>query len=185
MARINLSAQDALSQQRLMAVLSYDTVSGRFTYKVSRLHGRCAVIEGGRAGKKNPKNSYRYINIDGHAYLEHRLAVFYVTGKWPNREVDHRNGVRDDNSWTNLREATRTENKQNMVSRLGMSGVRGVVRRGGRWIASIKVNGKYKYLGVYSSAVAAGQAYLNAKAKYHPFQPVPRDSGGLGGTPPE
>ena len=177
MARINLAAQAALSQDRLHDVLIYDPISGVFTYRISRLHGRCAVRAGDRAGKENPKSHYRYINIDGYAYLEHRLAVFYMSGKWPENEVDHEDGQRNANHWTNLRDATGTQNKQNASHPVGASGLRGARLRWDkkRWISAIKVDGKSVHLGAFDTAAEAHAAYLAAKARLHPFQPIPRD----------
>jgi hypothetical protein len=34
-------------------------------------------------------------------------------GRWPEHDIDHRNGVRDDNRLENLREATNAQNTQN------------------------------------------------------------------------
>ena len=109
-----------------------------------------------------------------HYLRAHRVAWALATGAWPINEIDHRDGARDNNRWRNLREATRAENAQNLVQEpRGKSGVIGASRTPGckdRWRADM--NGRY--LGAFGSAEEAHQAYLAAKAKYHPFQPQPR-----------
>jgi hypothetical protein len=46
-------------------------------------------------------------------YSAHRLAWFYVHGKWPQSGIDHRNGDIGDNRIENLREATQAQNCAN------------------------------------------------------------------------
>lgn len=176
MVKINLAAQAALSQARLHELLCYDPLTGIFTYRISRLHGRCAVVAGNVAGKVNPKSGYRYINLDGRAYLAHRLAIFYVKGVWPQDQVDHENGHRDENWLTNLREATDLQNKQNLPPRPSASGLPGARLRWDkkRWISSIKSNGKYIHLGHFATPEEAHAAYVAAKARLHTFNPTVR-----------
>lgn len=45
----------------------------------------------------------RYIEIDGNEYRTDRLAVFYVTGKWPVGKVEHIDGDENNDAWSNLR----------------------------------------------------------------------------------
>jgi HNH endonuclease len=48
-------------------------------------------------------DGYRYVEIDGELYRADRVAWLYVTGEWPEGEVEHINGDRGDNRWENLR----------------------------------------------------------------------------------
>ena len=52
---------------------------------------------------------YRIINIDGIEYYAHDLAFLYMTGEVPKGEVEHINGIKDDDSWKNLRLKTDTQ----------------------------------------------------------------------------
>jgi hypothetical protein len=101
----------------------------------------------------------------------HRVAFVLMTGHWPPYDIDHLNGIRDDNRWTNLRAATRSENKQNLggPQRNGSSGFLGVSPHGKRWQAHIKINGRQTALGNFTTKEEAYQAYLAAKTVAHPF----------------
>ena len=161
-----------LTSERLRELLSYDPETGDFRcvakrpgLKFDRMDGR----------KKN--QGYLLICVDRYAYSAHRLAWLYVHGKWPADQIDHINGVRDDNRIANLREATHTQNHQNREnSPKNVSGHPGVSRHkmAGKWRAQISHFGKYRHLGVFDSIEDAVEARKAAKAEYHTFQPVDR-----------
>lgn len=107
--------------------------------------------------------------ISGKEYLEHRLAWFYMTGVWP-AQVDHKNTVKSDNRFTNLRGATTSQNNRNRVKpRRNKSGQKGVTerKRSGNWEANITVQGKDIYLGKFPTLEKAADAYNAAALKYH------------------
>ena len=67
-----------------------------------------------------------------------------MTGKWPDKEVDHRDLDKSNNRWHNLRETTHSQNMANCRAyKTNKSGVKGVSwnKRQQKWIAKIKVNG--------------------------------------------
>jgi hypothetical protein len=105
----------------------------------------------------------------------HRIIFAIVTGEWPPYDVDHRDGVRNNNRWNNLRACTRSENKQNLGGPLcsGSSSILGVSRCSRNlprpWRASIKTKGHQVHLGFFTTKEEAGQAYLMAKIEFHPF----------------
>jgi len=163
-----------LTQARLKELLKYDPETGDFT-RLSR------VGRSGPAGTivKTPQNAgYVTAALDGEEYLQHRLAWLYVHGHFPPADIDHTNGVRDDNRIENLRLASRSENLQNKsMQRNNTSGLIGVSWRANRkhWIAQIRVGGTHRYLGSFKTAELARDAYLAAKAELHEFQPIPRE----------
>jgi len=84
---------------------------------------------------------YWYIGVGGKQYPAHRLAWFYVHGKWPNGDIDHINRIRDDNRIVNLRDTTTSKNLHNSLG-YGASGVKGVSynARDKIWKAEIQVD---------------------------------------------
>lgn len=149
-------------------MLVYDAMSGVFTWSVRPAkYKRAGDVAGGLRA-----DGYERIKILGRNYLAHRLAWLYMTGEWPEHHIDHINGVRSDNSWRNLRNATPVQNSQNQrrAHANNKSGFFGVCKAQGKWQAQIKVDGKSKYLGLFVSPEQANAAYLAAKAIHHEYQ---------------
>lgn len=156
-----------LSAEHLRKVLSYDMDTGRFARLASTT--RTDLI-GCIAGSPQ-NNGYIAIHISGRLYLAHRLAFLYVNGKWPDDEVDHINGDRKDNRWSNLRNASHSQNCQNAKSK-GRSLPKGVElatepRRRKRYFARIMANGKRYSLGYFYTPEEAHAAYMAAAVKRH------------------
>ena len=167
-------ARDVLTVERIRELLDYDPASGVF---IRRTKTSNRIKVGARAGFVNKRNGYRHMRVGGVIYQEHRVVWFYTHGRWPLDQIDHINGVRDDNRLANLREATRAENQQNLgVRRSNTSGHPGVFwdkdRR--KWRAGIDVSGERKRLGSFEHFEDAAAAYLAAKAKFHTFNPEVR-----------
>jgi hypothetical protein len=158
---------------RVHELLEYDPVLGVLRWRAG------AESFGNRrrgvtAGSRSNSNGYVHIRIDLVPYLAHRLAWLVQTGSWPTKTVDHRNGVRHDNRWDNLREATPVEQGQNIKKHVdNTSGFVGVSfdRTKGKWRAAIGVNLRQVFLGYFDTPEEASAAYLAAKAQHHTFQP--------------
>jgi hypothetical protein len=82
----------------------------------------------------------------------------------PLSEIDHWDGNGLHNWRSNLREATRTQNLSNALSRGGSSRYKGVswYKRDSGWYAQIKTEGKRKHLGRFQSDIEAALAYDDA-----------------------
>lgn len=160
-----------LTQARLKELLSYDPLTGEFT-RIKRV-GRSGPV--GSVVKTPHIAGYLTAAVDGQEYLQHRLAWLWVHGVLPSEGMDHINGVRSDNRLANLRLANKAENAQNKrMQRNNSSGHIGVSWRAnrGHWLAQISVCGKHHYLGGYKTIEAAVEAYAEAKARLHEFQPT-------------
>jgi hypothetical protein len=160
---------NCLTLKRLREFLDYDLETGIFIRKISKRGHRAGVI----AGYVHPLG-YRRITIDRQTYGAHQLAWFYVTGVWPLKMVDHRNGKRDDNWFKNLREADHSINAENQrkAPKTNKSGLLGVHNLGKRfiskpWMSTITVKGKHNYLGTFATPEEAHAAYLRAKRELH------------------
>lgn len=56
---------------------------------------------------------YRKGKVLGRQYRANRVIWAMFHGVWPKHEIDHINGIRDDNRISNLRDVTRVENLRN------------------------------------------------------------------------
>lgn len=153
----------AYSHEYLLSIICYDATTGVFTWK-GPSRRRCQ--EGKRAGHFHKGIGYETIMISGHATLSHRLAWFYVHGRWPAPYVDHINGDGGDNRLCNLREANQSQNmaNQHKLRKNNISGYRGVSFRAesGKWRALIRINRKSISLGVFETREEAKAAYDTA-----------------------
>lgn len=154
-----------LTHDRLKEVLDYDASTGIFTWKVT-LSSRAPK---GKVAGSLDKLGYLRIRIDNVEYKSHRLAWFYFYGTMPTKNIDHKNGVPNDNRISNLRDCTQLENCQNNKAK----GVHYVKLRG-NWQAKIMYKRKIHHLGTFKTEEEARAAYLEAKAKLHTFNPIQR-----------
>jgi len=152
-----------LTQERLKEVIHYNPDTGIFTW-IKATSNR--VSAGDRAGWLS--GGYVIIGVHGIKTGAHRLAWFYMTGVWP-VEIDHKNTIRSDNRWINLRDVDHAVNLQNIrrphkdsINLLGVSRT-----KAGRFTAKICINGKQTYIGVFGSQEDAHEAYVNVKRKVH------------------
>jgi len=150
-----------LTQEKLKSILSYDPVLGNFKWLVDRgsraQKGTCAGCDGQR---------YATVGIDGVNYKTHKLAWLYMTGAFPENEIDHINGDGFDNRWVNLRAATRKENMENTsLFSSNTSGHRGVTwyKRNMKWGATAFHNGKRYFAGLFETQDDAAKAAKNLR----------------------
>lgn len=131
-----------LTQERLKHLLHYDLETGEWTWLNPPNHN--TRLLGCVAGNVRA-DGYRTIRIDGCGYYAHRLAFLYVTGIWPSEEVDHKDRNPYNCAWSNLREATSSQNKYNRIYTQGQ--YRGVYPVGAKW--QVQVEGIY--FGIFDS----------------------------------
>ncbi len=99
------------------------------------------------------------IQIDGRSYRAHIICWALHYQSFPSKQLDHINGVKDDNRIENLREVSNRQNSQNRnIHRHGkMPGI--YKSKTGKWVARVFVNGKRNYLGAYLTDIEAFTAY--------------------------
>lgn len=118
------------------------------------------LLAGRRWALRNPTkpaySSYVVGTVDGVTVLLHRVLMDY-----PEQKVDHINGDGLDNRRANLRLATNSQNGANRprTSGRGRSQYRGVSARGGKWTAQIRVDGRIRNLGTFTTEREAAEAY--------------------------
>lgn len=118
-----------------------------------------------RAGTPDCTKGYRQIMWKGVMYKEHRLAWFFHTGKWPENQIDHINGIKDDNRIANLRDVSQTINMYNKQAAYcnSKTGYLGVSFSGKKYVARIRVNKKLIHLGTFDTPELAHQHYMEFK----------------------
>lgn len=152
-----------LTQERLRQLLDYDPETGLFRWK----NPTSVRVKVGDVADTLNSEGYLRVGIDGKRYRAHRLAHLYMTGEFPENDVDHINGIRTDNRWSNLRPATRSQNLMNHPRKSNnTSGVKGVYwyERDGKWEVSITVSYKRYYLGRFDTLAEAAACRQGAAA---------------------
>ena len=102
----------------------------------------------------SPHNAgYLQLQANGKKYLAHRVAWFLMTGQdIEGVEIDHRNGNRADNRWSNLRLATRSQQRGNRI-------IKGYSFRNRHGKDEYVVHFRKKHVGVFKTAEDAQNAY--------------------------
>ena len=159
-----------ITVDQLRELLCFDPETGVFGWAKNWGGKR----KGDPAGCLHP-HGYVVIQVLGRQHPAHRLAWIHVYGAWPSSELDHINGIRDDNRIANLRAASGTENNGNRrLTEKNKSGFKGVRKKSGRgWEAAIGFKREYFYIGTFRSPEEAGAA--RAEEARRLFGPFARD----------
>lgn len=154
-----------MTVEYLKARLHYDPETGAFVRVGS---SQRPDLLGKAAGWQRP-DGYIGISVDSKGYLAQVLAWLYMTGIYPDFQIDHRNTNKADNRWNNLRKSDKSRNAQNMrlAHRDNKAGRLGVTQRRYSFEARIRAAGQNISLGFFPSAEGAHTAYVAAKRQLH------------------
>jgi len=158
-------AKPIITQEYLKSILNYNPETGMFTWKLRKAKRNHFGDEAGYL-----KEGYRYVEINGKPFALHRLAFLYMNGEMPENLVDHINGVKNDNRWVNLRNATNQQNTINVkLNANNKSGVRCVsyFKPMKKWILRCTVNKKRHFIGYFDDLDLARIAYEQFAKKHH------------------
>lgn len=145
-------------------LFTYNPEDGRLIWKVS--------VKGTRGKGKQAgtlaHNGYVDVCVRGKKYGAHRIAFLIMEGAVP-KCVDHKNGNKADNRWSNLRPATYSENGYNYKGTGSTTGYKNVYvdqRYPNKYFAQIRVFGKTKRLGTFTCIEEANKAACAGRIKY-------------------
>ncbi len=112
---------------------------------------------GNVAGCKNNSDGYVEVSLNGIKYKVHRIIYKMHTGIEPD-VIDHKNRVRWDNRFENLRSGTHLENCQNRtISKRNSSGHTNIYHRNYGWEVIVRHKQKAINLGIYATLEEAVQ----------------------------
>jgi len=173
--RLLLEGGRDLEARDVRELLYYDPDTGLLTWKWrdrkwfcsdwgwprwnTRYAGKPAFVCGRR---------YKRGGILGRLYKASRIIWLYMTGSWPEGEIDHKNHICSDDRYDNLRDVSHQENSRNQrLPSDNHSGVCGVRRcKNGKFRAEIRVDDKSITLGRYDTLVGAKKARKTAERLY-------------------
>lgn len=161
-----MDSKNYITHNELIAKISYESETGNFFWNVNS--GSRAKI-GQKLGSYD-MYGYLTVRINKKSYKLHRLAWFYVHKIWPENDVDHINGIRNDNRLCNLRCASRKTNLENRTCKSeSETGLYGAYydKRKRKYYSAISHHNIKIHLGMFESAQEAHNAYIDAKQKLH------------------
>jgi len=127
-------------------------------------------VKQGKISGSLSNEGYLVTSVDQKLYKCHRLAWLYMTGEWPQGQIDHINGIRSDNRFENLRDVAKQinlENQRKAQRRNKSTGVLGTFKNGAKFAARITHNHTKNYLGTFNTIEEASAAYVAAKRMFH------------------
>jgi hypothetical protein len=146
-----------IAQSRLKQAISYDSFSGEFK-RISNQSGPIEPIKCGSVHTGSHGYKCLVICIDGRRYKASRLAWLFVTGSFPDDQIDHIDGDSLNNAFINLRQATTQENSKNRrIYKNNSSGIAGIswVKRLNKWQSRISIDSRVVHIGVFDTLIDA------------------------------
>jgi hypothetical protein len=166
-----------ITQDFAKECFNYCPATGEIVWKVRPAHHfaqarrmrafntRCA---GKIAGTADPTTGYLRISIGQIKVYAHQVAFLYQTGQIP-KTIDHKDGNKRNNKWSNLRECDTSKNLKNcFLYASNTTGFVGVYKKRNKWKSSLQSCGKYYSLGVFEK-IEDAVAARNAASEKHGF----------------
>lgn len=139
--------------------LKYDPDTGVITWKKYRNNRHKAKKIAGSPHIRG----YLVIGFKGKVYYAQRLAWLLHYGEWPSNQIDHINGIRNDNRIANLRLVSARGNSSNKkIHREGKLVGASYEKKLNRYCSVIEINKKYLKIGRYPTELEAHKAYMTA-----------------------
>ena len=152
---------------------SQDVLKEHFYYKDGKLFSKYFKSNRKIDAEVGIKNRYGYksAKFQKNTFYVHRLIWCLLNGDLKGMDIDHINGIRDDNRIENLRLVTKTQNNRNLQTAkvnsktqlLGASYKKSMKK----YVAQITTNYKVMVIGYYDTALEAHEAYISKKRELH------------------
>jgi hypothetical protein len=145
-----------------------DHLTANYTY--DRDAGRVFNNKTGKPALTPTPNGYLIVSVQPNGKKQykakaHHAVWFFEYGEWPTSCMDHIDGVKTNNHYTNLRLVTHRENLQaytkSIKSSSSYQGVRRIKDKL-KWRSDIRVENRNKYLGSFTCELEAARAYDKA-----------------------
>ena len=174
-------SREDVTPEIVRALLDHDPATGLLTWKLRDRKWFSKDQECRRWNTRYAnKPAFASSNSEGYKkgyifrreFKAHRVGFAHFYGRWPDGEVDHINGVRDDNRISNLRDVAPGVNQRNCRRRSdNTSGVTGVSwhDQNGKWACQIASGSRPRasYFDTKDEAIAARKA-AEREFGYHP-----------------
>lgn len=125
------------SVEELWHYFHYDPETGLLTAKTSRNTCRAGMEVGGKC-----LSGHRQFRFFKRQMFVHRVAWKMATGEEPVGQIDHINGIPDDNRLCNLRHTNHAGNMQNRTRPPSSAAFKNVRERNGKYVVTVSANGK-------------------------------------------
>lgn len=156
-----MSKDVEITQDLLKEYMYYDQTTGKFT-KIKKLHPRDNTVKVGENVGHKSGDGYLHFSFFGKKRKAHRMAWLYVYGYVPDDLIDHIDGNKTNNSMSNLRLATNSQNLANMHKINSKTGFRGVYES--KYKDKVKgyvAQFNKKHLGYFKTKEEAAKAFDN------------------------
>jgi hypothetical protein len=148
-----------LTKEYLHQVFEYK--NGGLYWKINKQ----AICVGNKAGTIDYLRPYVRITLHGKRYQEHHLVFLMFTGVLP-KQIDHINGIKNDNRIENLRLCTNSQNQYNTKPKNLRKNV-SFYKRIGKWQVQLKINQKTLHFGYFEDVELADLVAHEARDLYH------------------
>ncbi|WP_219847579.1 HNH endonuclease [Burkholderia multivorans] len=157
-----------LTYDRAVELFRYEQETGKLFWKKKPSNKSNRIKPGDEVGnlfRGTRGNHYMQCSVDKRKYVLHRIVWLLHHGVFPSGEIDHIDGNCLNNRIENLRDVSALDNCKNLPRRKdNTSGVTGVTwhRKAQKWMAQAQLDGKFIYLGLFSTIEEAAQARARA-----------------------
>ena len=158
-----------LTKENLKEFTLYDPETGSFTWIKIDTPNQTKVGHEIGSVKDTHGLKYKQTSFNGSYFVIHRIIHLYMTGVWPEKQIDHIDGNGLNNIWSNLRlvdhKTSMRNKKRNSNNTSGFPGVH-ENKKDGKWHVRISNNGKRIFLGSFECQLDAFCARISAQNEF-------------------